>query len=410
MKEDTRKRLAKLILEELSDKIKGHESLGRKLEAFTDLPVEKVADAILKQFEYLLSSDLRDLIIHLIEQEIASEEYERKKDAVPNSAEENGTSDTLSERAHSENVLMNDPEDEEASNETADEPVPSQSIMEHFGVKEHFPTQPMDIDLAAFDWLYILGFGYAPDSAGKGIPSVKLDLKGIDNGNNIFLLDYGDVRLYLHKLNSDDFTKNKTGEPALTSKASAPYKFAHERILNILRTSEILVPMPFWTVMQGTENVIRLVENRYVEFLRVLIDVHDASEWDVDVSVYDEHIAELPEINTLVKGRTQQREMKHPAGKKIDVKIMEKVILLEKNIAQQIHSQLLLKAAKAKIDFIIRLDSAFLDDRKSIFTARYSIGKEKRKTFWQTISRLQDDFKEYELMFHISSPQVKFLL
>src|SRR5689334_9480338 len=72
MKEDTRRRLSELVLEELSEKIKKHEGLRKKLESFTDLPVEKVADAILNQFEYLLSSDLRDLIIYLIEQEVTT--------------------------------------------------------------------------------------------------------------------------------------------------------------------------------------------------------------------------------------------------------------------------------------------------------------------------------------------------
>src|SRR5690242_9307464 len=74
MKEATRRRLSELILEELSEKIRKQESLRFKLEAFADLPVEKVAEAILKQFEYLLSSDLRDLIIHLVQREVEAEE------------------------------------------------------------------------------------------------------------------------------------------------------------------------------------------------------------------------------------------------------------------------------------------------------------------------------------------------
>src|SRR5262245_12271609 len=69
MKQATRKRLSELILEELSEKIKKHENIRLKLEAFADLPVSKVADAILQQFAYLLSGSLRELISHLIEEE-----------------------------------------------------------------------------------------------------------------------------------------------------------------------------------------------------------------------------------------------------------------------------------------------------------------------------------------------------
>src|SRR5258706_16410133 len=73
MKDETRQRLAELILEELAEKIRGDQTLKRKLKVFPDLPVEKVADAIIKQFDYLLSSDLRNPILHLIEREVAQE-------------------------------------------------------------------------------------------------------------------------------------------------------------------------------------------------------------------------------------------------------------------------------------------------------------------------------------------------
>ena len=39
--------------------------------------------------------------------------------------------------------------------------------MEHFGPKEPFPTEPMDIELKPDDWFYLYGFSYAPDSTGK---------------------------------------------------------------------------------------------------------------------------------------------------------------------------------------------------------------------------------------------------
>src|ERR1041385_3500261 len=303
MKEDTRKRLAKLILEELSDKIKGNEVLGRKLESFTDLPVEKVADAILKQFEYLLSSELRDLIVHLIEQEVASEtakaETVEQIETPPDN--EKPVLDKSNVRTPEEFIA-----EETHSQKDVIQPVQfsTESVMEHFGVKEPFPTQPMDIPLSPDDWFYLIAFSYAPDSAGKGVPSTKLGLKGIDNRNEIFLLDYGDVRLYMNKLIADDFSRNKTGEPLLSTTAAAPFKFTHEKILNVLRTQEVLVPLPFWSVIQGHENIIKLIEDRYVELLRALIDVHDAMEMDVEVFASDVHIASLAEISGASKGRT----------------------------------------------------------------------------------------------------------
>ena len=134
MKEGTRQRLVKLILEELSDKIKTHESLGQKLEPFADLPVEKVADAILKQFEYLLSSDLRDLIIHLIEQEVAAEKGEEELQAEILQT----TVDVHVDQADRSSQDSIEPEVEAVSAatdaESTREPA-AESIMEHFGTK-----------------------------------------------------------------------------------------------------------------------------------------------------------------------------------------------------------------------------------------------------------------------------------
>ncbi len=400
LKEGTRKRLSKLILEELSDKIKDNEGLGHKLEAFADLPVEKVADAILKQFEYLLTSDLRELIIHLIEQEVAADkssemvELHSKEEPPSSVSVQSDKEKTAVESAQLETTI---PREQGA-----------ESIMEYFAGKEPFPTEEIQIELKPEDWFYLIGFSYAPDSSGKGNPSVQLQSKGIGQGSNIFLFDYGDVRFYMSKLNVSEYARTKLGEPTLTSKQAARYKYDHELILNNLRMQEVLVPLQFWTIIKGREKIIKFIEDRYVELLRSLIDVHDAIEWDVDALIFDDHIARLPSIVEASKGRGTQRETRHSIVPGFDVKLLEKVIFREKNIAQEVHSQLLVQATKAKIDYMIRLDSAFMDDWKSILSARYTLGKEKRKSFCQTVAQLQEEYKEYQLMLRVTSPSVRF--
>ncbi len=409
MKDETRKQLSALILEELSEKIKTRETLGQKLEAFTDLPVEKVAEAILKQFEYLLSSELRELIIHLIEQEISAEK----------AAEEPAPPPPEPPRAHEkkqpEKPLPVEPEpieDEEESvvemESSMIEPPPStESIMEHFGTREPFPSEAMDITLDPQDWFYVYGFSYAPISSGKGVPVRKLRMKGVDGNNNIFLLDYGDVRLYLNKLTKSDYTLDKTGKPTLSSQKGIPYKYEHEKILNILRGEEVMVPLPFWTIMQGRERIASLIEDRYVELLRALIDVHDAVDWDIEVFAFDEHIVLMPEIAEGAKERTG-RESRHATGKTRDIKVLDKLTFKEKSLAQEIHSNLLLIASKAKIDYMIRLDNAFMDDWKSILLARYIVGKERRKSFCQEVVNLQQEYSKYQLMIRMTNPTSRF--
>ncbi len=397
MKEDTRKRISELILEELSEKIKRHEGLRKKLESFADLPVEKVAAAILNQFEYVLSSDLRELIIYLIEQEVAAE-----KQPEPAAVAE----------AAPQPILPPEPSAPPPRTPPAREEVPevpTTSIMEHFATKELFPTQPMDIELKPEDWFYMLGVSYAPVSTGKGVPMRKLLIKGVDGMNNIFLLDYGDVRFYMNRLTRHDYALDKTGKPILPPAKASEYKFEHERILNQLRGEDVIMPLPFWTIMQGRERIINRIEDNYVELLRILIDVHDAVEWDVEIFVFDQHVIGLPAVSDGRKERTSQRDLKHPAPPKgRDVKILEKLMMREKGIAQDIHSSLLLHSSKAKIDYMIRLDNAFMDDWKSILAVRYTVGKDKRKNFWQEIRTIQAQYEEYRLMIRVANPNTRF--
>jgi hypothetical protein len=287
--------------------------------------------------------------------------------------------------------------------------LPNESIMEHFGTREPFPSDPMDIALDPADWFYIYGFSYAPISTGKGVPAKKLRIKGVDDANRIFLLDSGDVRLYLSRLAREEYSPDKSGKPTLSSQKAIRFKYEHERILNTLRTEEVVVPLPFWTLMQGLGSITALIEDRYVELLRALIDVHDAVDWDVEVFAFDEHIVGLPEIAEAAKSG-KVRETKHATGKTRDIKVMEKLIFKEKNLAQEVHSTLLLLATKAKVDFMIRLDNAMMDDWKSILLSRYIVPKDKRKAFCQSIAELQTEHANYQLMIRLTNPATRFTL
>ena len=393
------------MLEELAEKIRQSEYLRGKLEPFTDLPVEKVADAIVKQFEYLLSSELRDLIVHLIEQEIAAEEASKKvTEYVPVKSE-------YEPEMEPESELVNEPEFTQPPIEppiVLEELPTTASIMEHFGAKEHFPSEPFDIALKTDDWFYLYGFCYAPDSTGKGMPTRKLTLKGVDRTNNIFILDYGDVRFLMNKLNIDDYSLDKSGKPALPGKKTSQFKYEHEVILNLLRSEDVLVSFPFWTVIQNREKLINQIEDKYVELLRSLIDVHDAIDWNVEVFANDPYIIELQEFTEQVRDRIPARESRHTANRGKNIKVMEKLMLKEKNLAQEIHSQLMLHSTKSKVDFMIRLDNAFMDDWKTILDVRYTIGKDKRKSFSHTVRNLQQEYKLYQLMIRVTNPNVRF--
>lgn len=402
MNDDPRKPKAEKIVKELAARMPDHEGFRKSLEAFADFPPDRVADTILKELEYLLGSDLRELIIHMIEQDISAEALaEAEAEAGPEPVPE----PVAPPAPPPGSIAIPAP-----SAPIIDDAAPTtESIMEHFGPKESFPSEAVDFSLAPTDWLYVYGFSYAPDSTGKGVPTRKLLLKGVDGSNNIFLLDYGDVRLYLTRLQPEEYSVDKSGRPALQSQKTNQYKVQHERTLNLLRSEEVMVTVPFWTIVKGRELLINAIEDHYVELLRALIDIHDATDWDVEVFALDSHIMTLPAIAQASSGRAEmRRESKHNVSKPKDVKVIERLIFREKDLAQQIHSNLLLHAQKAKVDYMIRLDAAFMDDWKSIMLARYIVGKEKRKAFCQTVMQLETEFGEYELLFKVSTPTIRY--
>ena len=415
MKDETRQRLSELILEELAEKIRGSQALKRRLEIFTDLPVERVADAIIKQFDYLLSSDLRELILHMIEQEVAQEKMDLSPPAEPLPAipktitpdmpelEEEEVEPPIAEAVDEEVVMQ----EEVKSPPTHVDAMTS--IMEHFGPKEPFPTEPADIELLSSDWLYLYGFSYSPESSGKGIPTRKLLINGIEQSNSIFLIDYGDLRFFVSKLKSDEYPHDKSGKPTLTSQKASQYMLEHERVINTLRSEEVIVPFPCWTIVKGLENLLKAIESKYVDALRALIDMHDMTDWNVDVMVRDDHLKQLPSISDASKERAVSRAPRHSVGKPVDVRKMERVIFKEKTLAQEIHNELLIHAQKNRVDYMVRLDSAIMDDWKSILSARYTVGKEKRKVFCQNIAELQRKYEEYQLLLTVTTPSKKFI-
>lgn len=264
------------------------------------------------------------------------------------------------------------------------------------------------IEIHPNDWLYLYGFCYAPNSEGQGYPSVELDLKGI-SGKTVFGLDYGEVRLYLSKINVEDFLVMRTGEQFLKPQESIVLKLVHSNVLNHLRSKEVLVGLEFWTVKIGRESIVQVVEERYIDFLHALIDVHDNIDWDIEVSVLDNHIFKKIESDTKIRLPEKRLETRRRSSTKtFDAKIMEMMLFKEKEIAQKINYRLAKIAVKSKIDYLITLESTFTDGWKPILDARYVIGKEKRKLFHQTIKDIQSEYSAEKIMINLMSPKVKF--
>jgi len=445
MTNEERKKFSDTLLRELLERLKASEAFKRELEGFSTLPASRVADRLVKQFESLLSDRMRELLINLVEQDIRAEKeiaeamrvQDERRVAEEKKAMEAREQKAAAEARKAEEARRAEKERREAAEKSAaaqpaaadkpskkpaghaareeEMPVPAGSvepfrsgapsgIMEHFGTRETFPTTPLDFTPAADDWFYLYGFCYAPETSGKGVPTKKLAIKAFDRKNDLFLLDYGDIRFFVSRLTASEYMIDKGGRPTLDPQKSVWFKFDHEKIINHLRTAEVLVPVNPWSIFRGLDSVTRTIEDRYVDLLKTLIDAHDATEWEVEIFAYDDHIIKLPAITQAGKGRAAERESRHPVSKGRDVKFVERLIFREKTIAQEIHSNLLFYAQRGKLDHMIRLDSAFMNDWKSIMVCRYTVQKDKRRKFCEAINSIQETYPGYDLMVRVINP------
>ncbi len=439
---DERKKYSETLLLEILERLGANEGFKGQLEAFSGLPAGRVAERLVKQFENSLSAQMRDLLINLIQQDINAEkeiaaamkeqearaaqrqkqareakeaaEARRKEEArlaeesrraaEVRKADESGRKAAPPAPGTGKPSRVHTPPEVPSVYEVPSSVKPAASIMEHFGTREALPTEPIDFEPGADDWLYLYGFCYAPETSGKGVPVKKLAIRGFDRKNDIFLLDYGDIRFFVSRITASDYTADKGGKPTLDPQKSVWYRYDHEKIINLLRTTEVIVPLNAWSIFRGLGEVTRMIEDRYVDLLRTLIDAHDATEWEVEVFGNDDHIIKLPTITQEGKVRTSERESRHVQSKGRDVKHVERLIFREKTIAQEIHSNLLYYAQRGKLDHMIRLDSAFMTDWKSILVCRYTVQKDKRKKFCEGINSIYDTYDEYHLTVRVINP------
>ncbi|MDP2208745.1 MAG: GvpL/GvpF family gas vesicle protein [Bacteroidota bacterium] len=468
MKSRFKDKLAALLLAEMSERLRDREKIKQYLSEFTAFPPEKVTEEFLNEFENFLGSDKRNEIAKRLHQSFFQKIETPQGGGLPQSTEISVASpedvQELSklkieiETEQSEEIAVVDdtrtleseivqqvqetsPITQEIEIEQTEEitVVDDTRILESEIVQQEqvqeiiiedeiivplpIIEEPAEIERPSVffkkekktqieiypdDWLCLYGFTYAPNSEGKGFPSVELEVKGIGENGNIFGVDYGDVRFFMSKINIDKYVTIKTGSNILKPQEKIKLKLEYAYALNQMHTTEMLVTLEFWTLQQGREAVVRVVEDRYLDFLHSLIDVHDAIDWDVEVLVMDSEILKAVSASSqerTVSARLQPRESKI---QRIDYKQQERVLFKEKEIAQKINLELTKIANKIKVDHIITLDSSFLEDWKPIFSARYIIGKDKRKAFHQAILEKQNEYKDFKVIINVSSPKVGF--
>ena len=448
MKPERRKVFAKLIAEEVADNIRTDESIRRKLEMLTDLPVERVVEELVKQIDYLLTKQVREIVEGVSEPEndedekhilaggvgyLVTETEEEEEEPL----NEEDLANLGEEKTAKRQDVQNEEtfEDEEAERHSVLEEEPVEEVEkeeegvalfdkeEELATVEKVPekeeqkvsaavTEPsikkgLANVLAVNDWVYVYGFGGASKSARPEFRATNLKSKGIDGEHHVYLLDAADVSMYVSKISEEDYFTEKSGKLVITPQKAREYQYQHEWILNKLRSANVIVPLPFWTLVKGTDALARLLTSEKKDLIDAAAMLQGTREWKVEVLALDTFLCRLPEIIATSKGR-EASETKHKNSSRIDIKVQEKVLFREKSLATEIYEKLSKVAADGKLLQSAGLQSAFLDDWKPILLARYTLQENYHLQFCKAVTALQDEYSTYQLMIRTTNPSVEF--
>jgi hypothetical protein len=200
----------------------------------------------------------------------------------------------------------------------------------------------------------------------------------------------------------------------LNKQESIRLRGIHASIMNELRAHGTLQPFAFGTVMHGREQLLRRLDEAAGELRQAIETQLKTTWWDLSVYALDSRIAEFltPEGMSGRRERDRGRESYTigPAGQKLDIKSLEKILGKEKRLAEGIHEELSPIADRADVDMMVGFGSGSTDDWKLILRSSYELPLSRVQWFCRTLTELQYRHFIYELMLEFNGAREPFAL
>jgi hypothetical protein len=240
-----------------------------------------------------------------------------------------------------------------------------------------------------------------------------MEERGMESREPVFALDRAGLRFYLSRINGRSTNVSKTGMLLLNKKESLHLRGTHFGILNDLRIHGVLLPFEFGTVAIGTEEMHAKIDEHAYDLRDALEEVLGTKWWEVNVMALDERMASMvaPEGSSPSARERERRggaERQASSARRIDIKMLERVLNKQKTIAEEIHDKLEGLAERSDVDMMVSLSSGSSDDWKPILRASYEVPSEKILEFSHAITDLQYTHLKYQILFTLKGEREDF--
>lgn len=269
-------------------------------------------------------------------------------------------------------------------------------------VKTEIPKEPFRIkdEMSEDDLLYLYGIEIPEASEKKQSAGTIPTIKGIDTSHPIFEYRWKGHTFFISKTSTDSLTLTSSGVMLLGKQESETLRAKHEEILNTLRVDKRIVPFTFGAVVRGKEELMKKLSEMESTLQNAIEHERQLNSWTVKLLVLDTQVAKLfGDQHTTMEVREQGRGEK---ANRVDIKLLEKVLHHERNIAEGVHNVLSLCSLSSTIVSMVSVGQSTSPDWKLIFQASYDTDGEGRKNFFTAVQGLQEEFNEVGLMLSVS--------
>ena len=256
------------------------------------------------------------------------------------------------------------------------------------------------------DLVYVHGVMAIPEHEVAADTPFMLEEKGIDPKQFAFAFDYEGLRFYLSKA-PPTLNVSKAGVLLLGKQESLDLRGVHESTLNDLRLHGTFLPFEFGTLARGKDALLGKID-KHLEKLREQLDLVAATKWWlVSLFVLDTKIAQLVtrDDSPAHRPRTVERTSysKTPTTRKYDIKLLERILIKEKKLAESVHEELKKTASRSDIDMIVSLGSGSSEEWKPVLKASYEATGSTAAKLFRAVTDLQYRHIMFDLMFSVSS-------
>ena len=235
-------------------------------------------------------------------------------------------------------------------------------------------------------------------------------LKGIDESNGIVAFDAGPTRIFLSKVRTDRLAVTKAGILLLGKQESIQLRGVHESILNELRASDFVAPFEFGAVVQGREEFVHRIGVGTQRLTELVDQEKTTTTWTVRVMVLDQRVGEVVGTSPPASPQRDRGREIQTAGRRFDIKTLERVLQYERTLAQVVHAALTDRATSTNVGLLIGFGSGTTEDWKPALHAAYDVAEENQAGFFSTVCDLQDEYKNLGVMLVVSGNAGRFAL